>query len=241
MLAVVRGEVDASLFNSLEFNYHSKNDRFSSLIQWPQYRFLTDVGLTASNQVNEVMFSTVNKAIAAYISNNYVDAITDEYISMPYHSYSMMDTLYNARFLLTVVGIVVLMLGVIVVLTRKFRRRQATIQEKARERERHQLQILAALSGDYVAIYFTDLDKDNCERVQLLEGNAPVVTQQNTHSGALREYVEGRVLPEYLETLLPLCDPQEIIRRFQEKKFFSIRYQVPPQQKATRNSTRCIL
>lgn len=230
MLAVVRGEVDASLFNSLEFNYHSKNDRFSSLIQWPQYRFLTDVGLTASNQVNEVMFSTVNKAIAAYISNNYVDAITDEYISMPYHSYSMMDTLYNARFLLTVVGIVVLMLGVIVVLTRKFRRRQATIQEKARERERHQLQILAALSGDYVAIYFTDLDKDNCERVQLLEGNAPVVTQQNTHSGALREYVEGRVLPEYLETLLPLCDPQEIIRRFQEKKFFSIRYQVPPSE-----------
>lgn len=225
MLAVVKGEADASLINNLEFYYNSKNARLSSLIQWPQYRFPTGVCLVASNQVDDDMFSAVNKAVDM-LDNEFAASVIDEYNSAPYVYHSFSDMLYSARITLAVVGVVLLVLSTLVLLTKISIRKQQAIKKEAHERERNQLQILAALSRNDAAIYYTDLDMDKCEILQFAEGSESKIPRSNTHSGALSEYIENFVMPQYKEILYPLCDPQEVIKRFKTGKDFSVRFEV---------------
>ncbi len=229
MLAVTEGNADASLLNNLQFNYQSKNDRLSALIQWPRFRTPTQVGCVASDQIDDELFSTFNKSLGL-LTTDYVESVVDECLNMPYASYSLADILYNARGMLLTMAILIVAALTVAVLARSFRQRQQELRERARERERHQLQIVAALSRDYAAIYYTDLDQDYCELLQLSPGASTSETQivSHSHSEALRRYIDERVRPDYRKAILPLCDPQEIVRRFQKDPDFCLRYQVEP-------------
>lgn len=61
LLAVTHGDADATLINNLEFNYQSKNDRFANLIQWQNFSSPSEVGLVATMDPGQPMFSIVNK------------------------------------------------------------------------------------------------------------------------------------------------------------------------------------
>jgi signal transduction histidine kinase/CheY-like chemotaxis protein len=234
MLAVAQGKADASLLDNLEFNYQSKNPRLSGLIQWTVYRFPTEVSLAASNGMDEALLSAFNNALKL-LSSEYVDAVTDECLNMPYQSFSMIDILYNARVPLILLAFALLSTVVILATVRIFRRKREEILREAHEREQHQLRVMAAMSRDYIAIYFIDLDKDDSECMQRPENGLSIDAEGNAFSQALRAYVEQYVRPEYRERLLPLCDPQEMIRQMQERRFISVRYQVLPNEKGREN------
>jgi len=226
MLAVVNGEANVTLLNNMEFNYQMKNSRIATLIRWPQYRFPTRVSFAASDKIDNVKLSVLNKAMGQF-GDDYIDTLCEEYLNMPYQSYSTTDYIYNSRFMLLTIGLILLACIIIFAVITIYQKKQRNFQEYTQKREQDQLRIMAALSRDYGVIYYTDLDRDRCELIKGSE-SMPVFHAKNIHSAIMQEYVESRVLPEYAETLLPLSDPDEIIKRFKKEKNFFVRYQVTP-------------
>ncbi len=229
MLAVAKGEADASLIDNMEFNYQIKNNRMTSLITWPYYRFATKVCMAASSDIDSVKLSTVNKALRL-INADEMNTITDSYLNIGYHSFTLSDHIYNSRFLIIILGLGVSMAVIILVILKIFRKNQKKLREAALQREHEQLRILAALSGDYSAIYYTDLDKDSSVLIRISPESATRVVNDTAHSIILSNYIENRVAEDYRSTLRPLCDPKEIIKRFEKEKVFFIRYQIIPDE-----------
>lgn len=226
MLAVFSGKADASLLNNLEFNYQSKNPRLSGLIQWTLYRFPTEVSLAASDQVDAALLSIVNKGLNQIPSND-LDAVKEESLNMPYGSFSAADILYNARIPLILAACVFLLAVAILIAVRIARRNKEAVEKKAREREQHQLQALAAMSQDYAAISYVDLDGDSFECLQLKGTGVEELPRHGCFSEITQKYIKEGIGPEYLDELLPLCEPAELIRRFQKQSSLSFRYQIP--------------
>lgn len=226
MDAVSRGEADLAMLNNLEFNYHSKNDRLSSLIQWPRYRFATYAVLTASDNVDPLMISIINKSLNT-LDSEYTDEIIDEYLSLSYHSYSAWDTIYNARLPLTAISVVVFALIVMIIVVGSLKRRQAKIREKAAKSERRQLGILAALSNNYLLIYYTDLDKNEVSVIRLKESVSSRIPDGKSYTDSMREYISSYVLPEYRDALFELSDTDNVIERFKNEPSFTVRYCAP--------------
>jgi len=231
MLAVARGEADATLVNNLEFNYQSKNDRFADLIQWQDLQIPSEVGLVTTADPDSPMLTTVSKAIKQ-LSPDLTDSIISSHLNMPYDSYTLTDHLYASRLVLTAVSISILAIAVIGFVLLIARRRQRAAEEAVQKREKYQLKILAALSQDYSVIYYVDLDRDQSKAVQQKRGlrntpdtDAPAVHQ---YSEAMRSFLNAYVQPDTREPLLELCDPQAVIRRFQEEKGFIVRYRILP-------------
>lgn len=227
MLAVVQGKADASLLNNLEFNYQSKNSRLSGLIQWSTYRFPTEVSLAASDRINPALLSAVNKSLKI-LDDDYVESVRNDCLNMSYQSFSVGDTLYSARMLLIILIAVILLIGTVLIMLKMFRRKQADIQKRNQEREKEHLQVLAALSGDYATIYLVDLDQDSFECLQISEYYRSGLFRPGSFSGAIKQYIDDRVLPEYQENLRPLCDPDRVSRHFQSNPVLDARYQVLP-------------
>lgn len=227
MLAVVQGKADASLLNNLEFNYQSKNPRLSGLIQWSTYRFPTEVSLAASDRINPALLSAVNKSLKI-LDDDYVESVRNDCLNMSYQSFSVGDTLYSARMPLIIVIAVVVLIGVVLIMLKIFRRKQADIQKRNQEREKEHLQVLAALSGDYATIYLVDLDQDSFECLQISEYYRSGLFRPGSFSGAIKQYIDDCVLPEYQENLRPLCDPDSVSRHFQSNPVLDARYQVLP-------------
>ena len=229
-LAVMNGEVDGTVLNNVEYNYQSKNPRFAGLIQWENYRVSTEGGLMASVDVDPVMFSVMDKATGVLTDNLVNTTITDN-LNMPYDA-TLTDSLYASRYLLVAVAVVLLTAAVTALVISSIRKRQKAILAEAQAHERHQMRILAALSRDYDAIYYTDLNADTCEEVRVNdaaeEGAGRIALVGDVHSESLRQYVDRFVQPEYYEALQPLSDPRTIIQRFQDSPDFSVRYQVKP-------------
>ena len=231
LLAVARGDADATLINNLEFNYHSKNDRFAGLIQWQNFLSLSEVGLVTTADSDSPMFSIVNKAIRQ-LSPDLTDSIINSYLNMPYDSYTLADQLYTSRLVLSTVSIAILAVVAIFVVIGLARRRQRIAEEAVQKREKYQLQILAALSQDYSVIYYVDLDQNHSTAVRQKEGlrDAPEsdVPPVHQYSEAMQSFLSTYVQPDTREPLLELCDPQAVIRRFREEKGFIIRYRILP-------------
>ena len=232
LIAVLNGEADGTVLNNVEYHYQSKNARFADLIQWENYRVTTAGGLMAAADVDPVMFSTVNKAVGV-LSNDFVSTTISDKLNMPYDA-TLEDNLYIFRYLLVAVGIVGLTAVVVGVIIGRTRRRQKDVMARVQEHERHQLRILAALSRNYDAIYYVDLDADTCEEIQAndhaVEGAGRVTPVSNLYWETMRQYVERYVQPEYYEMLRPLSDPKTILQRFQESADFTVRYQVKPNE-----------
>ncbi len=231
LLAVAHGDADATLINNLEFNYHSKNDRFADLIQWQNFRIPSEVGLVTTTDPDSPMFTIVSKAIRQ-LSPDLTDSIINSYLNMPYASYTLADQLYASRLVLITVFISLLAIVLIVLVLWLAHRRQRAAEEAVQQREKYQLQILAALSQDYSVIYYVDLDRDQSTAVRQAEGlrdtqdgDAP---QVHRYSEAMQTFLSTYVQPDAREPLLELCDPQAVIRRFQEEKGFTVRYRILP-------------
>ncbi len=231
LLAVARGNADATLINNLEFNYQSKNDRFADLIQWSDFQSPSKVGLVTTTDPDSPMFSIVNKAIKQ-LSPDLTDSIISNYLNMPYDSYTLTDQLYASRLVLSTVSIFILAIVIILVVIWLARRRQRTVEEAIQKREKYQLQILAALSQDYSVIYYVDLDQNQSTAVRQQKGlrdtpdaDVPLVHQ---YSEAMQSFLDAYVQPDTRDPLLELCDPQAVICRFQEEKGFTVRYRILP-------------
>lgn len=231
-LAVLKGEADATVLNNVEYNYQSKNARFAGLIQWENYRVATEGGLMADVDIDPVMFSVVNKAVGL-LTDEYVSTTITDNLNMSYEP-TVMDTLYIFRYPLMAIALVGLVTVAVVIVIRKARKRQNAIMAEAQAHERHQLRILAALSRDYDAIYYVDLDADTCEAVRVndhaVEGAGRVALVSNVYWETMRQYVENFAQTEYYDILIPLSDPQAVLQRFQEERDFSVRYQVKPNE-----------
>ncbi len=231
LLAVAHGEADATLVNNLEFNYQSKNDRFSNLIQWQDFQSPSAVGLVSTMEPDDPKFTIVSKAIKQLPSDR-TDSIISSYLNMPYDSYTLTDQLYASRLVLTAVSISVLALVIIFMLIWLTRRRQRAAEEAVQKREKSQLQILAALSQDYAVIYYVDLDRDQSTAVRQEKGlrDAPGadVSPVHRYSEAMQRFLDTYVQPDTREPLLELCEPQAVISRFREEKGFIIRYRILP-------------
>ena len=223
MLSVANGDADAALVSNLEFNYQKKNPRFSSLTYSTQYRYPTKISMAALADMDPDTLSAVNKMIGI-ADSDYIDTISDESLNISYHSYSLGDYLYNSRYLLLIISGVIVMILICVL----FHRTKVKMEEEARKKEQDNLRILAALSEDYTAIYYTDLDRDHCTVIRLPDKTSFQADESDKHSESLRRYLEEYVLPEYHKVLMPLCDPKNIIERFEKEKAFYIRYQVDP-------------
>ena len=221
MLSVAKGEADAALISSLEFNYHKKNPRFSSLTYSTQYRYPTKISMASSVDMDPDILSAVNKMITS-VDADYIDTISDESLNIVYHSYTIGDYLYNARFTFLIIGGVI----IIILISAEFHRSKQKFKEEASRKDQETLRILAALSDGYSAIFYTDLDSDTYTVVRYPEGSTSAVYQKDTHSEALAVYLQEAILPEYRDAISPYCDPKKIIERFQTEKDFYIRYQV---------------
>ncbi len=231
MLAVTRGDADATLVNNLEFNYQSKNGRFANLIQWQDFHSPSEVGLVTMADPDSPMFSIVNKAIRQ-LSSDHTSSIISSHLNMPYDSYTLTDQLYASRLVLITVSISILAIVIILVVIWLTRRRQRAAEEAIQKHEKYQLQILAALSQDYSMIYYVDLDRNQSEAVRQKEGlrdtpapDKPVIRR---YSEAMQSFVRSYVQPDTRDPLLELCDPQAVIHRFREEKGFIVRYRILP-------------
>ncbi len=229
LLAVARGDADATLINNLEFNYQSKNDRFADLIQWQDFQSPSKVALVTTTDSDSPMFSIVNKAIRQ-LSPELTDSIISNHLNMPYDSYTLADKLYASQLVL----ITILSIAIILVVIWLARRRQRAAEEAVQKREKYQLQILAALSQDYSVIYYVDLDRDHSKAVRYEKGlrdttdtDAPLA---HRYSEAMQSFLSAYVQPDTREPLLELCDPQAVICRFREEKGFAVRYRILPNQ-----------
>ncbi len=229
-LAVLRGEVDGTVVSNVEYNYQSKNNRFAELIQWENYRVTTEGGLMCGTGVDPVKFSAVNKAVSL-LSEDFVNTTIADGQNMTYEP-TLSDTLYLLRYPLMAVAAVVLAVIVVAVAIRQVRKRQRDMMEQVQAHERHQLRILAALSRDYEAIYYADLDADTCEEIRVndhaVEGAGRIILASNHYWETMRNYIESFVQPEYYEALRPLSDRDASLQRFRERADFSVRYQVKP-------------
>lgn len=231
LLAVARGDADATLINNLEFNYQSKNDRFANLIQWQDFQSPSEVGLVTTADPDSPMFSIVSKAIKQ-LSSDLTSSVISNHLNMPYDSYTLADQLYASRLVLCTVAIAILAIVIILMVMLFARRRQRAAEEAIQKREKYQLQILAALSQDYSVIYYVDLDRNQSKAVRQEKGlrdtpdtDVPIV---HPYSEAMKSFLGTYVQPDTRDPLLELCDPQAVICRFREEKGFTVRYRILP-------------
>ncbi len=231
LLAVSHGDADATLINNLEFNYHSKNDRFANLIQWQNFSSPSEVSLVTATDSDSPVFSIVSKAIRQ-LSPDLTDSIINNHLNMPYDSYTLADQLYISRMVLITISISILAIVIIFAVIRIARRRQQASEEAIQKREKYQLKILAALSQDYSVIYYVDLDKDQSKAVRhdkgLLDTPDADIPLAHQYSEAMHSFINTYVQPDTKESILELCDPQAVICRLREENGFIVRYRILP-------------
>lgn len=233
LLAVRNGKADATLLNTIEYNYQSKNARFSELVQWENYRFHSGVGMTASKDIDEVMFSVMNKSLYT-LTELEVNDVIDTNLNIPYQMSDLQDYIYPIRHILIFLAGFVVVIVIAGAVIYKVRKKQRALLRENREKEKHQLQIMAALSRDYASVYYVDLDENKYNIISVadtLKHEAyEFMKYSDGFSQAFKSYSDSFVLPEYKETMETLANPKVIIERFMVDKDFSVRYQVKPNE-----------
>lgn len=229
--AVCSNKADATLINTMEYNYQSKNTRFSELVQWENYRFSSKVSMTADKDIDEIMFSVMNKSLNV-LAKKEIDNIIYTNLNMTYQMKDFWDYFYVLRYILVVFIVaagVTLIAGAIIL---KIRKGQKIMIQKNREREKHQLQIMAALSRNYASVYYVNLDTDIYTVISIADelktGKYDYIQTRKAFSEAIKMYVSTFVLPEYQEEMDALLNPKAVIERFKKEKDFSFRYQSKP-------------
>lgn len=132
LLAVKDGLADATVLNTMEFNYQSKNSRFKTLIERGNYRISTDIVLMASKDAEPAMISIINKIIGEVPKQDSRDII-NYYMNLPYHTEDFNDKLYAARGGLIIVGIIFVFLVILAVIVFWIRRQSFHMLEEKNE------------------------------------------------------------------------------------------------------------
>lgn len=128
--AVQKGSADATLLNSWEYNYQSKNPRFQQLMEWENSRTLSKSVLISADTQNSLIQSVIDKSIEQ-IDNSEKEAIITGNLNKPYASYDFEDYLYEMSHMLQIAGFVLIALFVaflIYVLTRRKYTRELEIK-----------------------------------------------------------------------------------------------------------------
>lgn len=231
--AVRSGRADATLLNTIEYNYQSKNARFSDLVQWENYRFESRTCMTAYFDIDEAAFFVMNKSLES-LTEEEISDIVDAGLNMPYRLRDFEDYIYPIRYLLAVLLVAFTASVVAGTLIWSVRKRQRELMRESHEKERHQLRIVAALSRDYASVYYVKLDEDRYTVISVADTLKSGVNAESGYkegfSGAFREYMEALALPEYQEILSTLSRPESVIERFKKEKDFTVRYQVKPNE-----------
>ncbi len=94
--ALEKGEADITLLNTIEYNYQSKNERFSNLIEWDNYRYQSGTTLAAVRESDPVRFEVMNKALGM-VSLDEKEDIINQYMNISYESYNILDYLYQSK------------------------------------------------------------------------------------------------------------------------------------------------
>ena len=231
LAAVKNGKADATLLNTIEFNYQSKNARFSDLVQWENYRFTSGTSMTASREVDGVLYSVMNKSLETLTESEMNDLI-DTNLNIPYQMSDFMDYVYPARVLLICFFFAVVAAVVVGSIIYRIRKKHNVLIQTSQEKEKHQLQIMAALSRDYAAVYYVNLDEDRYTIISIADEISDdfyeITQQSHVFSEAMKQYAASYVLPEYRESMEANSRKDVLVERFRVEKDFSIRYQAKP-------------
>lgn len=110
---IKKGAADVTLLNTIEYNYQSKNERFSDLIEWDNYRYQSGSTLAAASDVNPVLFNVMNKSLRM-MSTDEKEAVINQYMNIAYDSYDWMDYLHQSKDVIiisTIIIVLVLIFG----------------------------------------------------------------------------------------------------------------------------------
>lgn len=130
--ALEEGEADITLLNTIEYNYQSKNERFSNLIEWENYRFQSGTTLAASNDVDPVLFRVMDKTMRLVTETEKEDII-NQYMNISYESYELLDYLHQSKDIIVIFGIVLTLILVFVCTVAHLRRKSYFLLEKKNE------------------------------------------------------------------------------------------------------------
>lgn len=126
--ALKRGEADITLLNTIEYNYQSKNERFSDLIERENYRYQSGTTLAGSKEADSVLFRVMNKALRM-VSQTEKETIINQYMNISYDSYELRDYLYQTKDVLFICGIVLVLFLVFAIVISRIRRKSYHVLE----------------------------------------------------------------------------------------------------------------
>ncbi len=238
LVAVKKGKADLTLLNTIEYNYQSKNIRFAELVQWENYRFSSSVSMTASKDIDPVKYSVMDKALGT-LNKNDIDNITKAHLNMSYQQIGFVDYIYPSRHIILFLSVVFIMTLCTGIAIYKIRKKQNDIIKSNLESEKQQLSIMAALSFDYDAVYYVDLDKDTYIVVKPPDKpQNEFNTKKNEKTGysnKIRKYIDQYVLPKYQKAIRKMSKNNALISYFKKENDFTIRYQTKPDTRNQEN------
>lgn len=129
LMALEKKEADITFLNTIEYNYQSKNERFSDLIEWDNHRYQSGTTLAAYKDVDPVMFCVMNRALGL-ISEAEKEDIINQYMNISYDSYGLMDYIYQSRNVIALFGVILFFLGAFVAAVLHIRKKSYLLLEK---------------------------------------------------------------------------------------------------------------
>lgn len=106
--AIENNKADITLLNTIEYNYQSKNKRFSNLIEWENHRYQAGAVLAASKEMDPVWMHVLNKGLKL-VSETERSDIINQYMNISYDSYEWPDYLYLAQTAIAISSIVLVL------------------------------------------------------------------------------------------------------------------------------------
>lgn len=128
LLALEKGEADVTMLNTIEYNYQSKNERFSNLMEWENYRIQSGCALAALADVDPVLFDVMNKSIRLVPADE-KEGIINQYMNIPYDSYEMADYIYQTKDVIMIAAVVVAFIIILGLTLSHMRRRSYHLLE----------------------------------------------------------------------------------------------------------------
>ena len=133
MEAVAAGKADIAFVNSWEYNYQSKNSRFSALVQWESSRITSEILMITTSDRNDAWLNVVDKGVHR-LDSAVIPTIITQNVNMPYISYGMADRIYNlwhnGKYVLAAILLLSICFGIY-----SYMRRQLIITLKTKNKE----------------------------------------------------------------------------------------------------------
>lgn len=217
LIAVKNGDADMTLVNTIEFNYQSKNVRFSDLVQWENFRFTSTASMSAAKDVDPVMFSAMNRALKMLTSTE-INDIINENLNMPYVTASFTDSLYGARYVLLILLILAVVCGIAGIIIHLLRRKQMESLRKQRD-------IISSLGKFYFITLLGDLQSDSLEKIDAPKTAKDLLNlSENSLSKTLKLVLADSVQEPFQKRMQEFLNLSTLSRRMKENLILSQEY-----------------